>query len=497
MNFINQSFNRRRAAAGLFLIFCAHSGMAGYKSSLLPNGVGSVSASLAFDTTNVAATPSNFNQPSAGVTTLGTWTAKTNQPLSCPTVCTSTVSTVFLTGGYKAVARSYVATGVTADDADLGQKLSDEKFALLPGFCGASYDIASGDEMINSNRYLVVLGNATAGTAAWFRGYVFDGTPSSRDDIVANGTKLYDVIVKGPFDFGDPNSTDRCFALKIPIDYPGTNVYLLSDGVAVSASNLQFVNVPQSVTIGCSGPLAYPSLQTTGGCGTVNITFDPPISLLPPGVTQVTATAVDSANNVATNQFSVTRPPPLQFVNVPQSVTIGCSDPLVYPVLQTTGGCGATTVTYNPPANQLPPGVTLVTATAKDSNNNMTAAQFSVIRPFITFTGFYPPINGTSSGDCSVPLRAITAGNKIPIKFDTTLCGVTYESAVPPNVTITKINPVSCAVIGVPVDHQYFQWVANQWHFNWNTSKSDRGRYRIEVVLGDGSPNPFAIVDLQ
>jgi hypothetical protein len=421
----NRSITAYLGAASLVFVLGTSSGLAGYKSALSTSGVGSVQASLGYlpSTTNQAVTPNNYTRPSAGVTTVGTWTAQANPPAGSPLVCTSTVSTVYLTGGYKAVARSYVTTGVTADNPELGQKLKDEHFQLIPSYCGASYNIASGDEIIDGQRYLVVLGNATGGTAAWFRGYIYDGTPSSREDIIANGNKIYEALVKGPFDFGDPESPDRCKAMKIPIDYAGPNLYLVSDGIAVSESALEFVNVPQSVTLGCSDPLVYPALLTSGGCGLVNVTYSPPANLLPPGVTLVTATAVDSANNIATVQFPVSR-------------------------------------------------------------------------PFVTFTGFYSPISGTG-GAYTAPLRVINAGNKIPIKFDTSFCGVTYQSPVPPNVTITKRNPNTGAIIGVPVDHQYFQWVSNQWHFNWNTLSTDKGYYRIEVVLGDGSPNPYAIVQLK
>jgi len=427
MNFTSKLGNKGLAAASMVLVCWAQSSHAGYKSALSPAGVGQVQASLAYTSTNQAVTPNNFTRPSAGVTPTGTWTARTDQPLGTPTVCTSTVSTVYLTGGYKAVARSYVVTGVTADNPELGQKLADERFALVPSYCGAYYEIASGDEIIDGKRYLVVLGNATAGTAAWFRGYYYNGTPSSREDLIANGTKLYETLVKGPFDFGDINSPDRCKAMKVPIEYDGPSLYLVSDGIAESQTDLQFVNPPASVTFGCSGPVTYPLLQTTGGCGNVN-------------------------------------------------------------------------VTYNPPANTLPPGASLVTATAIDASGNVATWQFTALRPYVQFSGFYSPING-SGGSCTVPIRCINAGNKIPIKFDTKLCGLCYQSLVPPTVTITRLtltNPSNpCEVVPTTIDHSYFQWVANQWHFNWNTLATDKGRYRIEVVLGDGGVNPYAIVELR
>jgi len=412
-------------AAALAAVCYLQPAVAGYKSALSPAGIGKVEASLAYTTTNKAVTPEGFTRPSAGVTQLGTWTAKVPQPPGTPLVCTSTVSTVFMTGGYKAVARSWVTTGVTADNPELKKKLADEKFELIPGVCGAGYEIASGEEIIDGKRHLVVLGKATAGVAVWFRGFVYDGTPGApltTDAIIQNGIKVYDLVLKGPFDFGDIESSDRCKAMKVPIEYDGPNLYFVSDALAESITDLQFVNPPDSVTFDCSDRQLYPVLKVRGGCGPVKVTFSPSLERLPLGESVVTATATDQAGNTATHQFTVKR-------------------------------------------------------------------------PYLEFCGFYPPIDGTG-GTCAEPLKRIKAGSRVPIKFDTTICGVPYPMAAPPTVTITKLDPATCEVISIPVDHKYFQWVANRWHFNWRTLDTDKGLYRIEADLGDGGENPYAIVEL-
>ena len=121
-----------------------------------------------------------------------------------------------------------------------------------------------------------------------------------------------------------------------------------------------------------------------------------------------------------------------------------------------------------------------MTATATDLSGNVAICQFTVARPFLEFNGFYSPING-SGGACTAPIRFINAGNKVPIKFDTTFCDLAYKSALPPTVTIKRLtlaNPSDpCEVVPTSIDHLYFQWVANQWHFNWNTFVTDKGRY--------------------
>jgi hypothetical protein len=310
MKFVNTSVTNGLAAAALVVLCSAQVSLAGY-TSVLSNNVGQVSATLGYSTpgyTNKAITAYPVTNPSAGVTTAGTWTVRTNQPSGVSTVCTSTVQVLNIFG-YKAVAKSYVTSGVTADPSpELGDRLLQDGFVLIPNPCGSDYVIASGDETINGQRYLVVLGNATGGTAAWFRGYFFDGTPIDRDDIIQHGVKLYDVVITGPFDFGDINSTDRCNALKIPINYTGPKLYLVSDGGSVSTTDLQ-INCPSSPTnIPCGSSVTYPSLTTSGGCGAASITYNPPVSALAPGTNNVTATATDAAGNVATCQFQAVRP---------------------------------------------------------------------------------------------------------------------------------------------------------------------------------------------
>ena len=58
------------------------------------------------------------------------------------------------------------------------------------------------------------------------------------------------------------------------------------------------------------------------------------------------------------------------------NVTFGCADPVVYPAVQVTGGCGTVTVNYNPPAHLLPPTVTTVTVTATDEVGNSAQCTF-------------------------------------------------------------------------------------------------------------------------
>ncbi|HTL56269.1 MAG TPA: hypothetical protein VL361_11365 [Candidatus Limnocylindrales bacterium] len=497
MKFVNTSFKNGLAAAALVVLCSAQVSWAGYSYTLVTNW-GTVTATLGSPTTgsytNVAKT-GNMTTPSAGVTGSGTYSVKTNQPSYVSTSNTSIVQVLNIYG-WKAVPHSYCTSGATADSStDLSDKLTQDGFVLTPSSCGAGYGIASGEEIINLQRYVVVLGNATAGTAVWFRGYVFDGTVTSRDDIIAGGTKLYDIVITGPFDFGDINSPDRCNALKILIAYTGPNLYLLSDGTALSTTDLKFVSCPSgTINLDPCNPSYSNLLKTSGGCGAVTISYDPPS--VPPGSSgvTVTATATDASGNSDTCTFTVSRP--LFVLSGCADINAPCGTAVTYPSLTPSGGCPPYNITFNPAASAVGPGTTLVTATATDSKGNVASCTFKVTRPLLTFDGFDSPI-GTVGGSCTAPAVTITAGSKIPVKFDTLLCGSAYKQPTPPTVTISKVvNFTTCATNSIGIDNQFLQWVANAWHFNWNTPKPDTNVYRIDVHLIDGS-NPFVYIKLQ
>src|SRR5262249_17472905 len=154
-----------------------------------------------------------------------------------------------------------------------------------------------------------------------------------------------------------------------------------------------------------------------------------------------------------------------------------------------------TPVTFNPPINALPPGISTVTASASDAGGAVASCSFRVQRPFLTINGFYPPLASTTPGSCTAPAVTNNAGSRVVVKFDLLLCNAPYLAATPiPTLTIRKVVPTildPCA-FGPPITGSFIQGVANQWHFNWNTLKStDVGVWRIDVNLGDfGDPNP-------
>jgi len=506
MNIVTKSVKYGFAAAVLVVVCWALSSRAGSHSNLGANGVGDVWGPLgrASSTTNKALTGMNQNQPSAGVTGVGTWTAQVPQPSGSATYCTSTVATVFLTGGYKALASSFCVSHMTADASqDLIDKLASDRTVVTPSPCGAGYTIASGKETNNDGQhYVVLLGNGTGGTAVLLQGYVFDGIPTSDDDVKNAGTNLYSVLVLGPFNFGSVNSTDRCDALKIPINYTGTNLFMMADAGGWSTTDLGFVGCPSPnsiYTLASCNPV-YPAFQTTGGCGPVtNITYNPAsaTSFAPGTGGPVTETATDAAGNFATCSFNVFRPA-LQFTNCPTTpLQVGCSG-TIDPGLKTSGGCAPVTITYSPALNALSPGNNNVIATATDAQGNHAICPFTAVLPFLNLgpNGFANPINGIG-GTCTVPLRQIVgAGTKLQIKFTTYLCNTIYISTTPPTVTITKLD-ANCNPTAVEVNQQQLSLTSNTYHIQWQTGPNDVGPYMISVNLGDGNPNPIsAIVQL-
>lgn len=166
----------------------------------------------------------------------------------------------------------------------------------------------------------------TTGTGLWLRLYeavdangqpfsitgVPEDDPNTPDNETIDYVKAYlkafaqqraEYLLVGPFDFG---AQSQC-GLVIPFTIETTtdNLYFVSDGVALS--NPLLLDCPNNLVFDCNGPASYPPPTVTGGCGNVTVTYNPPVSSLPLGVSTVTATATDAAGNTATDTFTVTR----------------------------------------------------------------------------------------------------------------------------------------------------------------------------------------------
>jgi hypothetical protein len=178
----------------------------------------------------------------------------------------------------------------------------------------------------------------------------------------------------------------------------------------------------------------------------------------------------------------------------PPDQVYGPSDTVVYPpLLATNGGCGAITVTYNPPPSSLSCGTNLVTVTATDANGTTATCSFNAIRT-LAFSGFSNPVNAVSpdNADCSFPVKYTVSSTKqtFPLKF-TTLCGgVFFPGASPPVVKIYGPCPalVPPALGAAPVEQGVAtKDTSNVWHFNIDLTVIPLGTYVADVQLQDGT----------
>ncbi len=182
-------------------------------------------------------------------------------------------------------------------------------------------------------------------------------------------------------------------------------------------------------------------------------------------------------------------------ISCPGDMVFDCATTPVYnPLAVVTGTTGPFTVTYDPPASQLVPGVsTTVTATAKDANGCTVSCQFKALRQPITFVGFDAPISGAdaSGGSCASPLRTFKLGNVVPVKFAMSCNGVLITGGVPPTIRIQSCtsgpNPPP-PYLGV------FEVFNNEWHFNIDSTViGAAGKYIVTAVLPDASEHSVVL----
>jgi hypothetical protein len=299
----------------------------------------------------------------------------------------------------------------------------------------------------------------------------------------------------------DPNSILPGNSAQVTATATDASGNIATCTFTATRTGFQITDCPTTIYALTACTPTYPTLHTSGGCPPIgNIVFNPAsASSIAPGTlaAPVTATVTDHNGTVATCQFTVSRPA-LTFVNCPTSPwVIGCNGTLAYPSLTTSGGCAPVNITFNPAsASSLPPGNTLVTATATDANNSTATCHFTVSRPFLTLgsSGFAPPIGGTG-GTCAAPIGGNFNG-KVQIKFNTYLCNTLFVSTTPPPVTITQLDS-NCNPTGVVISGPQLVYTSNAWHGQWVPSPTQHGYFLITVNLGDGNPNPiFAIIQI-
>jgi hypothetical protein len=389
------------ALVAAVLLSPAPSALAGWTGQMNGTGFGKAAVNVTSSTgdTNAVGTP-NMQGPSAAMTNTATYFAGGPLPAGASK---STVARIKGSAGYVWKATTLASNGDKTDNKEIQGRVfitpSDCAFLDIDSSAIISPDGHSGTITVNAT--------ATAGAAMLLRGFEYHGDvpPESIDDLKTNGVLKWDILMVGPFDLNKSN----CNALVVPftVDAGASNLYFVADGAAVT----------RPLTITCAGDVEF-------GC------------FLP-----------DTA--------------------------------LAYPAPVITAGCGTVTVSFNPPASALPVGVTTVTATVTDTLGNTAQCTFIATRHGLGFTGFDSPIDGTG-GSCDAPLRTINKGSKIPVKF-TISCDGSPTFSGQPTLSIRKCPS------GQIVGGGNFQIVANEWHFNWDTTGLNAGTYRLIATLQDGS----------
>lgn len=141
-------------------------------------------------------------------------------------------------------------------------------------------------------RYTLNIFGSDPGTAlkvSWYD-WLEEGDPIDRDDVIARGRKLAELLFVGPVNLQNYD----CIIVRSARGREYIQVV-----TAGTAASLPFnMTCPADVAIGCNQLLQYPdasALNITGGVPPYTLTFDPPVDQLPDSVTNVvTATATDA-----------------------------------------------------------------------------------------------------------------------------------------------------------------------------------------------------------
>ena len=214
--------------------------------------------------------------------------------------------------------------------------------------------------------------------------------------------------------------------------------------VTVNDTQAPVITCPENQRLVTSGPAAvrYALPTATDNCANPAVNCVPASgAAFPLGVTTVTCTATDAANNRATCSFTVTLttcdipPPPHVTVNVEQGQ---CAKTVTYSLPNTSGGCGAVTCTPAPGAT-FAVGVTTVSCESSDALGIKSSASFTV-----TVKDTQAPVIA-----CPAPLRVLADGPSVvnysaPVATDN--CATPLVTCNPPaNTTFPLgVTTVTC-----------------------------------------------------
>lgn len=323
----------------------------------------------------------------------------------------------------------------------------------------------------------------------------------SKAFLIENGKVVFELFLKGPFDYDDAGNPSLCKALKIPFSTTGgiTQLVMTTDTLALSTPFE--VTFPEDMTVACGQTFEYtPTVYTGLTCDDVSVSYSPLESELGVGTTTVTATVLDANNEVLeVGEFQVTK---TYAIVCPDDQVVSCGSVFQYPVPQIPGNCLSYHVNYSIPASDLPLGTTPVTATlVEDSSGDILGTCTFNVSIFSEFIGFESPISGSSEsgtgGSFDHPIKKITGNRDLPIKFSETCNGLPIFEAVPP---VVKIYKVTLNADGDEVPEYWFEGqtellnvTSDVYHVNVDTSTMTPGIYKVTAELGDGRV-PYAYI---
>lgn len=256
------------------------------------------------------------------------------------------------------------------------------------------------------------------------------------------------------------------------------------------------IDVPADVTTEATAilsPLAIGTATATDIFDVI-VTSDAPSDGYALGETVVNWTATDVHDNLAgdTQRVTVvdTTPPEL---SVPADVSLLATGPSTQVDL---GNASATdifepvNVTNDAPA-AFAPGITVVTWTAVDANDNQAAETQNVHATYV-FSGFAPPLHDGG---------IYKANRTLPIKFE--LHFAAGEAVAGAVATLSVVPLGSDDTPGEPLDIETgeaadsgatFRATGDGYHYNLSTQGLASGRYRIIVSIDDGTTQSMDII---
>jgi hypothetical protein len=260
------------------------------------------------------------------------------------------------------------------------------------------------------------------------------------------------------------------------------------------------VDLGGDVTLEAEGPqgatfVVAPSVNDTCSGWTVVITPDQ--TVFPLGTTTVTVEATDDAGNSSETSVDITvqdttppvlTPPPDLLV-----VATGELTDVDIGVAMAEDLFGIASLENDAPA-LFPVGITVVTWTAIDGNNNQTQATQEV-HVVYQFGGFLSPLRHGG---------LYKAGRVIPVRISVQLADGSFASGLNPTISLVLLSaeepsgePFDIGAVGSASAGNVAVEEDGHYQYNLSTSGLAPGSYRIFVYLGDGTAPDFIDIGLK